>query len=199
MLSVQTLLGLLLLERLAGPRAAQRSLLFFAGLTAAPALLLGAWLGGTLAWQWGTRTWDDMVQRARSVAQGQAPATDAQTKVAQLRRAQPTGDAQRAGLPDLSVRRAQAIEDLRAVRHFAQDGPARDACLRIPVDLGRPLPERTLLALEAACHPPALGVHAGSTQERTLGEVLYGSLPAAANPSGLTPDELSRRYFPAGK
>jgi hypothetical protein len=168
MLSIQTLLGLLLIDRLAGPRAATRILLLCVGLTAAPALLLGVWLGGTLAWQWGTRAWDDVIQRSRRVAQGPAPATDVQTKVAQLRRAQPTGDAPRAGLPDLSVRRAQAIEDVRTVRHYAQDGPARDACLRIPVDFGRPLPVPTLLALEAACHPP------------TLGEVLYGPLPAAA-------------------
>jgi len=168
MFSLHTLVSLLLIERLAGPRAAKRSLLFFAGLTAAPALLLGAWLGGSLAWQWGTRTWEDVVQRARRVAQGPAPATDVQMKVAQVRRAQPTGDAPRAGLPDLSVRRAQAIEDLRTVRRSGQAGPAREACLRIPVDLGRPLPVPTLLALEAACHPP------------TLGEVLYGPLPAAA-------------------
>ncbi len=116
MFDVQTLLSLLLLERLAGPRAATRVLFVCAGLTVAPAILLGAWLFGTLAWQWSTRTWDDVVQRSRRVAQGPAPATDVQTKVAQLRRAQPTGDAQRAGLPDLSVRRVQAIDDLRTVR-----------------------------------------------------------------------------------
>jgi hypothetical protein len=180
MFSVQTLLSLLLLERLAGPQAATRVLFVCVWITVAPAVLLGAWLVGTLAWQWGTRTWDDVVQRSRSVAQGPAPATDVQTKVAQLRRAQPTEDAQRAGLPDLSVRRAQAINDVRTVRRYGQDGPAREACLRIPVDLGRPLPERTLLALEAACHPLALRVPAGSTQERSLGEVLYGPLPATA-------------------
>jgi hypothetical protein len=192
-------LSLLLLERLAGPRAATRILLLCVGITVAPALLLGAWLCGTLAWQWGSRTWDDALQRASRVAQGPAPATDVQTKVAHLRRAQPTGDAPRAGLPDLSARRGQAIDDVRTVRRYGQDGPARDACLRIPVDFGRPLPEGTLLALEAACHPLALRVRAGSTQERTLAEVLYGPLPTAAHPSGLTPDELSRRYFPAGK
>jgi hypothetical protein len=180
MLSVHTLLSLLLLERLAGPRAATRVLLLCVGITVAPALLLGAWLCGSLAWQWGSRTWDDAVHRARPVAQWQAPVPDLTTPDAQVRRAQPAGDAQRAGLPDLSVRRGQAIDDMRTVRHYAQDGPARDACLRIPVDLVRPLPERTLLALEAACHPLALRVQAGDIQQRTLAEVLYGPLPAAA-------------------
>ncbi len=112
----------------------------------------------------------------------------------------------------LTRRRTQAIDDLRLVRYEVQDGPARDACLRIPVDFGQPMPERTLKALEATCHPLAAALVAAQERARryrplegfptgkdTLGEALYGPRPVAANPSGLTPDELSRRYFPTGK
>jgi hypothetical protein len=112
----------------------------------------------------------------------------------------------------LTTRRTQAIDDLRLVRYEVQDGPARDACLRIPVDFGQPMPERTLLALEATCHPLAAALRAAyersqryrpldgfPTGEDTLGEALYGPRPVAAHPTGLSPDELSRRYFPTGK
>jgi hypothetical protein len=136
-------------------------------------ILLCSWVAPqlTAAWQQ-VQLWVTQAETAR--------ATDVQAKVALLRRAQPTGDAPRAAPPDLSVRRGQAVDDVRAVRRSGQDGPERDACLRIPVDVGRPLPVPTLLALEAACHTPALWVKAGYTQERTLAEVLYGPLPAAA-------------------
>src|SRR6266404_499079 len=92
MFDERTLLSLILIERLAGPRAAKRSLLLFAWLAVAPALLLGVGLFGTLAWQWGTRAWDDLAHRARSVAPGPAPATDAQTQVALLRQRQAAAD-----------------------------------------------------------------------------------------------------------
>jgi hypothetical protein len=193
MLDERTLLSLLLLERLAGPRAATRMLLLLAAITAAPALLLGVWLCGSLAWQWGSRTWDDMIHRASRVAQGPAPATDVQTTVAQLRPAAPTkGVSRAAALP----RRLTAVRDALLVRDHGEPSEGRNTCLWAlhtvigldephPQVRGRTLTEGQLEWLEAACHAPAMRVGSGPAagapvvRSPTLEERLYGSAPAA--------------------